>query len=137
MARLRVTALLLAILASLTTFTLVVPRARAFHPEPRVIVTVTHLKGGHDRDAVQRSARESWGGIVACYKRQGKRQRGTLELRLEISAAGKVIGARRLGSTLNGDVSACLTRLLRERPMPPGRSGSTATLEIELAPGDL
>jgi hypothetical protein len=130
MARLSGTALLL------TTVMLVAALARADHPEPRVIVSVTDLKGGHDRAAVQHAARESWGGIVACYKRHGKRQRGTLELRVEISAAGKVIGARRLGSTLNDDVSACLTGVLRQRPMPESRSGSTATLEVELAPGD-
>jgi hypothetical protein len=122
--------------ALLATVMLGASLARAYHPEPRVIVTVTHLKGGHDPDAVQRSARESWGGIVACYKRHGKRQRGTLELRLEISAAGKVVGARRLGSTLNDEVSACLAGVLRERPMPESSSGSTATIEVELAPGD-
>ena len=129
MARLSGTALFL-------TTVIVATPARADHPEPRVIVSVTDLKGGHDRAAVQHSARESWGGIVACYKRHGKRQRGTLQLRLEISAAGKVIGARRLGSTLNDDVSACLTGVLRERPMPESPSGSTATIEVELAPGD-
>ncbi len=104
--------------------TLFATPALAYHPEPRVIVTVTALKGGHDRAAVQRSARESWGGIVRCYKRHGKRQRGTLELRLEISAAGKVVAARRLGSTLNDEVSACLASVLRERAMPDGRSVS-------------
>lgn len=108
----------------------------AYHPEPRVIVTVTDLKGGHDRAAVQRSARESWAGIVRCYKQHGKRQSGTLELRLEIAAAGKVIAARRLSSTLNDDVSTCVAGVLRERAMPDGRSGSTATVAVELAPGD-
>jgi hypothetical protein len=126
----------IALVTTLTMLLLVAPPARAYHPEPRVIVTVTDLRGGHDRDAVQRSARETWGGIVACYKRHGKRQRGILELRLEISAAGKVLGARRLGTTLNDDVSACVTGVLRQRPMPESRSGSTATLEVELAPGD-
>jgi hypothetical protein len=122
--------------ALIPALTLFVTPALADHPEPRVIVTVTALKGGHDRAAVQRSARESWGGLVRCYKQHGKRQRGTLELRLEISAAGRVIGARRLGSTLNDEVSACLATVLRERPMPDGPSGSTATVEVELAPGD-
>jgi hypothetical protein len=110
--------------------------AFSYHPEPRVIVTVSALKGGHTRAAVQHAARESWGGIVRCYKRHGKRQRGALELRLEISAAGKVVGTRRLGSTLNDDVSACLATVLGNQPMPAGRSGSTATVEVELAPGD-
>jgi hypothetical protein len=110
--------------------------AFAYHPEPRVIVTVSALKGGHAQAAVQRAARESWGGIVRCYKRHGKRQRGTLELRLEISADGKVVGTRRLGSTLNDEVSACLATVLGNQSMPEGRSGSTATVQVELAPGD-
>ena len=116
--------------------TLLATPARAYHPEPRVIVIVTDLKGGHDRDGVQRAAREAWGGIVRCYKQHGKRERGTLELRLEISAAGKVVGARRVSSSLNDEVSTCLARVLRERAMPEGASGSTAVVSVELAPGD-
>lgn len=129
MARSGSTAIVLAV-------TLWTTAALAYHPEPRVIVTVSALKGGHALAAVQHAARESWGGIVRCYKRHGKRQRGSLELCLEISAAGKVVGTRRLGSTLNDDVSACLATVLGNQPMPAGRSGSTATVEVELAPGD-
>lgn len=120
----------------LTTVVLVTTAASAYHPEPRVIVTVTAVRGGHDRDEVQRSARESWGGIVRCYKQLGKRERGTLTLRLEIAAHGKVVGARRVGSTLNDEVSVCLSRVLRDRAMPSGQSGSTVTINVELAPGD-
>lgn len=110
--------------------------ARAYHPEPRVIVTVTALKGGHDREAVQRAAREGWGAIVRCYKQHGKRQRGTVELSLEISPAGKIIGARRVASTMNDEVAACLARAFRERGMPESSSPSTALISVELAPGD-
>lgn len=123
-------------LAGLAAATLLATPARAYHPEPRVIVTVTELKGGHDRDAVQRAAREGWGGIVRCYKQHGKRQRGTLELRLEISPAGKIIGTRRLASTLNDEVSSCLAGVLRERAMPASAGASTAHVSVELAPGD-
>jgi hypothetical protein len=94
------------------------------------------LKGGHDRGAVQRAAREGWGGIVRCYKQHGKRQRGTVELSLEISPAGKIIGARAMASTLNDELSSCLARIFRERAMPESRSPSTALISIELAPGD-
>ena len=99
-------------------------------------VTVTDLKGAHDRSAVQRSARESWGHIVRCYKQLGRRESGTLTVRLEISADGKVVAARRLGSTLNDEVSSCLASVLRARTMPGARTGSTATVELQLAPGD-
>lgn len=112
------------------------PEIRAPHPEPRVIVTVTGVRGPHDRAAVQRSARETWGSIVRCYKDLGEKQRGTLDLRLEISAGGDVRGARRLNSTLNAEVSTCLLGALRKKKMPPAKSGSSATLEIKLAPGD-
>ena len=108
----------------------------AAHPEPRVIVTVTDLKGAHDRSAVQRSARESWGHIVRCYKQLGRRESGTLTVRLEISADGKVVGMSRLGSTLNDEVSSCLASVLRARSMPGARTGSTVTVELQLAPGD-
>ena len=120
----------------LTAGALVTTAASAYHPEPRVIVTVTALRGGHDREEVQRSARESWGGIVRCYKQLGKGERGTLTVRLEIAAQGKVVSARRVESTLNDDVCACLTGVLRDRTMPSGQSGSTATISVELAPGD-
>lgn len=110
--------------------------AAAYHPEPRVIVTVTELKGGHQRDAVERAARETWGGIVRCYNQYGKRQRGELRLRLEIAPTGKVAGVRRVSTTLNDEVSKCLTGVLRDRAMPGGNSGSSATISIELAPGD-
>ena len=106
------------------------------HPEPRVIVTVAAMKGPHDRAAVQRSAREAWGPIVRCYKELGRGERGKLTVRLEISATGKTIGARRLGSTLNDDVSACVTTALRNKGMPKAGAGSSATLEVQLAPGD-
>jgi hypothetical protein len=122
--------------ALLTASSLCSAPAAAYHPEPRVIVLVTELKGGHERDAVQRAARETWGNIVSCYKRHGKREKGTLALRLEIKADGSVIGAKRLKSTLNDAVSTCLSGTLRGHPMPSGKSGSSATISIELAPGD-
>jgi hypothetical protein len=130
MARLGTTALIFSVAL---TFSGV---SAAAHPEPRVIVSVTELNGAHDRDAVQRAARESWGRIVRCYKQLGGRASGTLKLRLEISARGKVASARRLSSTLNDEVSECLAGVLRDRPMPDASAGSTATVELQLAPGD-
>ena len=108
----------------------------AGHPEPRVIVTVTDLQGAHDAEEVQRAARETWGGLVRCYKQLGRREAGKLTVRLEITAAGKVVGTKRLGSTLNDAVAGCVTGVLRDRTMPGARSGSTATIELQLAPGD-
>jgi len=109
---------------------------KAPHPEPRVIVTVTALEGAHDQQAVQRSAREAWGRIVRCYKESGRRERGKLVLRLDISARGKAVGVRRLQSSLNDRVSACLAETLRRKALPRASGGSRATVEIQLAPGD-
>jgi hypothetical protein len=109
---------------------------RAYHPEPRVIVTVSELKGEHDRAAVQRAARESWGGLVRCYKQHGNRQRGTLELGVEISPAGKIVVTRRLASSLNDATSSCVAGVLRGRAMPESSRASTAVISVELAPGD-
>ena len=97
---------------------------------------MTDLKGAHDRDAVQRSARESWGGIVRCYKQHAGRKSGTVTLRVEISKVGKVVGMRRLSTTLNDAVSTCVSGVIRDRAMPSAASGSTATVQLELAPGD-
>ncbi len=123
-------------LRGLAAAALLVLPAGAYHPEPRVIVTVTEIQGGHDRVEVQRAARETWGGIVRCYKQHGKRQRGTLELHVEISPSGKVTGTRRVASTLNDDVSSCLAGVIRARTMPDSASASTAVVSVELAPGD-
>lgn len=112
------------------------PEPSAGHPEPRVIVTVTELDGPHDRAAVQRSARESWGAIVRCYKQLGGRKSGKLDVRLEISGTGKVVAARRLSSTLNDEVSGCLAQVLRDRAMPGAAASSIAMVELRLAPGD-
>lgn len=140
MARLGVAALLLATLAlsdaRAAANEMAAPEPRAGHPEPRVIVTVTGLKGAHDHAEVQRSARASWAGIVRCCKQLGGRKGGTLTVRLEISATGKVVGTRRLASTLNDEVSSCLTSVLRDRTMPGAVAGSTATVALQLAPGD-
>src|SRR4029453_6637972 len=73
------------------------------HPEPRVIVSVTRVRGPHDPKAVETAARTAWGRIVRCYKRTKhgrKLPRGTVVARVEIRANGDVIGARRRGGTL-------------------------------------
>lgn len=110
--------------------------ASAPHPEPRVIVTVTAIRGGHQQASVQRAARETWAHIVRCYKEDGTRDQGKVVLRLEISAAGQVVGARRIQSNLSEGLTQCLKDNLRRKAMPKASSGSSATVEIQLAPGD-
>jgi hypothetical protein len=112
---------------------------RAPHPEPRVIVTVTSMDGPHERGAVQRAARETWAGIVRCYKEFGRRLQGVIVLELRISERGKVVDARRGNggdSKLNSEISDCVMRVLRTKAMPEAAGASTATLEIRLAPGN-
>jgi hypothetical protein len=111
---------------------------RAPHPEPRVIVTVTSMAGPHERAAVQRAARETWGGIVRCYEQFGRREQGVIVLELRISERGRVSDVRRGpgDSKLNEQTSSCLMRVLRTKAMPEATGASTATLEIRLAPGN-
>lgn len=112
---------------------------RAPHPEPRVIVTVTEIHGPHERAAVQRAARETWGGIVRCYKAHGHGKRGAVVFALEISEAGQISDIQRTGagdSKLNAEIGACLMRVLSKKTMPTAPSASSATIEIRLAPGN-
>jgi hypothetical protein len=111
--------------------------ARPHHPEPRVIVNVTQVKGPHARAEVERSARLAWGRIVGCYKSIDKQAKGHLELELVVSGAGKVSDARRTGSTLrNQKLAACLTKALDGLAMPKAAARSIARAEIHVAPGD-
>jgi hypothetical protein len=109
------------------------------HPEPRVIVTVAKVRGPHDRKAVETAARKGWGGIVRCYKQTkhgAKPLRGTVQVRVEIRANGEIMGSRRQGGTLKGELARCLVRSIRKLSMPRARSGSTAEVVIKVAPGD-
>jgi hypothetical protein len=99
------------LLATLLPWTTSAESARAPHPEPRVIVTVTQIRGGHEASAVQRAARE-------------------------ISATGQVVGTRRLFSSFSDELTHCLRDGLHGKAMPKAHSGSSATIEIQLAPGD-
>ena len=104
-----------------------------------MIVTVSDVRGPHDRDAVETAARTAWGRIVRCYKLtpyKGKPPRGIVEARVEIAANGEVIGTRRQGGTLKGELARCLVRTMRKVSMPRARSGSTAEIAIKVGPGD-
>jgi hypothetical protein len=111
--------------------------ARTPHPEPRVIVNVLSVNGPHDRDEVQRAARNAWGRIVSCYKSFGQRKRGSVELQLGISSQGRVTSARHTGGSLeSSDLAACLVGAMKRTEMPPSRARSTAVTEFQLGPGD-
>jgi hypothetical protein len=110
---------------------------REYHPEPRVIVNVLSVQGPHEREAVQRAARNAWGRIVSCYKSFGQRKRGSVALELSISADGRVRSARHSGGSFaNPELAACLGGAMKRVEMPAARARSTALTEIELGPGD-
>jgi hypothetical protein len=110
---------------------------REYHPEPRVIVNVLSVQGPHEREAVQRAARNAWGRIVSCYKSVGQRKRGSVALELTISADGRVPSARRSGGSLaNPDLAACLSAVMKRVEMPAAPARSRVLTEIELGPGD-
>jgi hypothetical protein len=107
------------------------------HPEPRVIVNVTGVRGPHAIAAVQRAARFGWGRIVRCYKAIDRHAKGRILIEARVSAAGSLTGSRQASSTLDSaKLSTCLTECLRGLPMPKAAAASTATIEIQVAPGD-
>lgn len=109
---------------------------RVPHPEPRVIVTVTAVRGPHAPEAVQRAARETWAHLVRCYKKHANRQRGQVVVELRISAVGTVRGAKKVNSTFSDDLSQCVARALQRKAMPVASGTSNALVEVRLAPGD-
>jgi hypothetical protein len=112
-------------------------KPRPHHPEPRVIVNVTSVRGPHPRKELERAARLAWGRIVSCYQATAGKGKGVLELELVVAATGKLTEARRTRSTFrNQKLEACLTRTLTGLPMPKARARSIARAEIHLAPGD-
>jgi hypothetical protein len=107
------------------------------HPEPRVVVNVTSVKGPHARGDIERAARLAWGRIVSCYKAIDPRAKGLIRLELAVAGHGEVTDARRTHSTLkNRELAACLTGAMKGLAMPKARAGSTAHTEIQVAPGD-
>jgi hypothetical protein len=112
-------------------------KPRPYHPEPRVIVNVTTVRGPHERAAVERAARLAWGRIVSCYKSIDRQAKGLVEFELVVAHAGTVTDARRTRSTLrNQKLDACLTKAWKGLAMPKARAGSVARAEVHVAPGD-
>lgn len=110
---------------------------RPHHPEPRVIVNVTSVKGPHPRKDLERAARLTWGRIVSCYEATAGKAKGVVQFQLAVAGTGQVTGAKRTRSTFkNPKLEECLTQALKAAPMPRARAGSMAQAEIHLAPGD-
>ena len=111
--------------------------ARPPHPEPRVIVTVSSVRGPHKRSDVERAARLGWGRIVRCYKKSGNRKTGVISMELGLSGGGAVTASRARRSTFaNREISSCVAHAMRGVAMPQAARGSTAKIDIKLAPGD-
>ncbi len=110
--------------------------SRPRHPEPRVIVNVLSVRGPHDRDGIERSARLGWGRIVRCYRASGA-AKVVLTFELVVSGSGMVERARRThSSTRDHELGHCLASALTKLTMPKARARSIAMIEIRLAPGD-
>jgi hypothetical protein len=110
---------------------------RAPHPEPRVIVSVHSVRGPHAKKEVERAARLGWGRIVRCYKASSKRPSGSVRMELVVTGNGNVTSARRTKSTLkDNELAGCLIRAMKSLRMPKARRGSTASVEVQVGPGD-
>ncbi|WP_437906956.1 AgmX/PglI C-terminal domain-containing protein [Sorangium sp. So ce327] len=111
------------------------------HPLPRIIVDIDHVKGPLKASEVQRIARRHlWIHVYSCYRLRAYRDptlHGKTTVRLTVSRAGKVTGARATSSTLSApDVVSCLAARARSLPLPGAKAGSTVTATLQVYPGD-
>ncbi|WP_104977453.1 AgmX/PglI C-terminal domain-containing protein [Sorangium cellulosum] len=111
------------------------------HPLPRIIVDIDKVKGPLKAREVERIARRHlWMHVYSCYRLRAYREpslHGKTTVRLTVSRAGKVTGARATASTLSApDVVACLEQRARSLPLPRAKAGSTVVASLQVYPGD-
>ncbi|WP_437677640.1 AgmX/PglI C-terminal domain-containing protein [Sorangium sp. So ce131] len=111
------------------------------HPLPRIIVDIDKVKGPLKARDVERIARRHlWIHVYSCYRLRAYREpslHGKTTVRLTVSRAGKVTGARATASTLSApDVVACLEQRARSLPLPRAKAGSTVVASLQVYPGD-
>jgi hypothetical protein len=111
------------------------------HPQPRVIIDVTHVKGPHKAADVQREARRLfWIKVVTCFglgAYKDQKLRGMTRAVIQVDKNGKVRGSRIASTKLTEeDVPKCFAEELKKLPLPKAKSGSAVTLEIQVSPGD-
>ncbi|WP_044985496.1 AgmX/PglI C-terminal domain-containing protein [Sorangium cellulosum] len=111
------------------------------HPLPRIIVDIDKVNGPLKARDVERIARRHlWIHVYGCYRLRAYRDpslHGKTTVRLTVSRAGKVTGARATSSTLSApDVVSCLAARARSLPLPRARAGSTVVATLQVYPGD-
>ncbi|WP_437835427.1 AgmX/PglI C-terminal domain-containing protein [Sorangium sp. So ce1153] len=117
------------------------PPAAEGHPLPRIIVDITKVKGPLKARDVERIARRHlWIHVYSCYRLRAYRDpslHGKTTVRLTVSRAGKVTGARATASTLSApDVVSCLAERARSLSLPRAKAGSTVVATLQVYPGD-
>ncbi|KYF87071.1 hypothetical protein BE17_38050 [Sorangium cellulosum] len=117
------------------------PPAAEGHPLPRIIVDIAKVKGPLKARDVERIARRHlWIHVYSCYRLRAYRDpslHGKTTVRLTVSRAGKVTGARATASTLSApDVVSCLAERARSLPLPAAKAGSTVVATLQVYPGD-
>ncbi|MGK3966963.1 AgmX/PglI C-terminal domain-containing protein [Sorangium sp. So ce118] len=117
------------------------PPAAEGHPLPRIIVDIAKVKGPLKAREVERIARRHlWIHVYSCYRLRAYRDpslHGKTTVRLTVSRAGKVTGARATASTLSApDVVSCLAERARSLSLPRAKAGSTVVATLQVYPGD-
>ncbi|WP_437653869.1 AgmX/PglI C-terminal domain-containing protein [Sorangium sp. So ce1182] len=117
------------------------PPAAEGHPLPRIIVDIVKVKGPLKAREVERIARRQlWIHVYSCYRLRAYRDpslHGETTVRLTVSRAGKVTGARATASTLSApDVVSCLAQRARSLSLPRAKAGSTVVATLQVYPGD-
>jgi hypothetical protein len=111
------------------------------HPDPRIIIDVERVRGGHASKDIERIARKHhWMPMVRCYRLGAHKDpelRGTTRARIEVHKSGKVKSARFLDTELDDRaVARCMADKLRDLSFEPARSGATVWLRMRIGPGD-
>jgi hypothetical protein len=122
------------------------------HPDPRVIINITRVRGGHSQKDVERVVRKfHWINVVRCYRLgaykyqpradgsfpKDKELRGWVKARMNVSRTGKVSRPRMADSDLEDeDVARCMVEKLKNVELERAKSGTTVSLEMKVGPGD-
>jgi hypothetical protein len=111
------------------------------HPAPKVIIDVTHAGGPLTAAEMQRLLRAKfWIKVVECYgiaAWKDPKLRGTTSLTIAVSSTGAITAARALKTTLAADeVAKCYAQKLRNVTLPKAKKRTSASVEIQVGPGD-
>ncbi len=111
------------------------------HPDPRVIINVTKVKGPHDAAKIQQLLRRNhWIQVVRCYRLGAYKDselRGWARGTVTVKKDGKIHDTRLVSTDLaDKEVAGCMVQRLAQAAMPAAAKKSQAWIEMHVGPGD-